>query len=108
MARQILRGGPLQKGIIDLAHANSWHVAHFTAMQDIRGIWRTPAAVDGKGFLDLVLVRERLIMAEVKGDGDQLKPEQERWIEWLNAAGVENYVWKPSDWRDGKIDLVLE
>lgn len=106
--RPVLRGGDLQKSIIDLAHTHSWKCAHFTAVQDIRGVWRTPAKADGKGFLDLVLVRERLIMAEIKGDGDRLKPEQEQWIEWLTAAGVENYVWHPAEWFDGTIDRILK
>lgn len=108
MARQVLRGGPLQKSIIDLAHSRQWHVAHFSAVQDIRGIWRTPAKADGKGFLDLVLVRERLIMAEVKGDGDRLKPEQKMWIEWLERAGVETYVWTPKEWFAEEIDRILK
>jgi len=107
VARQVLRGGALQKSVIDLAHLYKWRVAHFTSVRDHRGVWRTPVAADGKGFPDLVFTRERLFMAEIKGDGDRLKPEQEEWIAALERAGVEIYVWKPVHWRDGTIDGVL-
>lgn len=107
MPRQVIRGGALQKSIIDLAHLYHWRVAHFPAVQDKRGVWRTAVAADGKGFLDLVLVRDRLVMAEIKGDGDRLKPEQEEWILALERAGVETYVWRSSDWMDGTVDSIL-
>lgn len=103
----VLRGGALQKSIIDLAHLYGWRVAHFSAVKDSRGVWRTPVKADGKGFPDLILVRDRLIAAEIKGDGDRLRPDQEEWISALKNAGVETYVWKPADWRSGEIDLIL-
>lgn len=108
MKRQPLRGGPLQREIINLAHLHHWRVAHFTAVQDIRGVWRTPAKADGKGFPDLVLVRERLMMVEIKGDGDSLSAEQEEWLAALEKAGIETHVWRPEHWRDGTVDLSLK
>lgn len=51
--------------IIELARILGWRVAHFRPAQTRHG-WRTPVAADGKGFPDLVLVRERVIYAELK------------------------------------------
>lgn len=70
-------------------------------------MWATPNAADSKGFPDLILVRERLIAVEVKGDGDTLRPQQKMWLERLSAAGVETYVWTRREWRDGTVDATL-
>ncbi len=100
------RGGALQKGIIDRAHTYGWHAAHFYKVQVKPGVSITPVAADGKGFVDLILVRERLIAVEVKGDGDRLKPEQEEWRDRFLNAGVEWYAWAPRDYPD-EVDRVL-
>lgn len=107
MPRLPLSGSLLQKEIIGRAHELGWRAAHFMAVQDIRGVWRTPAGADGKGFPDLVLVRDRLVMAEVKGDKEGLYVEQKTWAEWLEEAGIEHHVWRPKHWFDGTIDKVL-
>lgn len=64
-------------------------------------------AADGKGFPDLLMVRERIVAVEVKGDGDKLSPEQEAWLEAFEKAGVETHVWKTKDWTGGQVELVL-
>lgn len=107
MPRLPLPGSLLQKDIVKRAQGLGWRCATFTAVQDIRGVWRTPAKGDGKGFPDIVLVRERLMMVEVKGATEALYPEQKIWVEWLTEAGVEHYVWRPKDWFDGTIDKIL-
>lgn len=85
-----------QRVVIDLAHTYGWVVAHFkTAQRGDR--WLTPVGADGKGFPDLVLARERIIYAELKGPKGQLRPEQKDWLELLRLAGQEVYVWKPKD-----------
>lgn len=104
--REPLKGRPLQKGIIDLARRLGWRVAHFPPVPTERG-WRTPVAADGKGWLDLCLVRERVIYAEVKGDTDRLRREQQSWVDALRLAGQEVYVWTPDDWLDGTIEGLL-
>ena len=58
------------------------------------------------GFPDLVLCRERLIVVEVKRDGENPTPAQERWLIGLARAGVETYLWRPSDWPE--IEAVLK
>ena len=104
--RERLAGRDLQKGIIERARRAGWIVAHFTAVRTEYG-WRVPVAADGKGFPDLVLVRDRLIAVEVKGDGDSLRPDQRRWLAAMRLAGVEAHVWTPRDWHDGTVDAVL-
>lgn len=104
-----LRGKELQAGIIDLARTLGWRVAHFPPIRTSRGgksWWLTPVAADGKGFPDLLLTRERILVAEVKGDGDSLRPEQREWHTAFRLAGVEAYVWKPRDWPETILEVL--
>jgi VRR-NUC domain len=64
-------------------------------------------AADGKGFPDLLLVRDRVIVAEVKGDSDRLRPEQREWLSAFRLAGVAAYVWTPESWHSGEIERIL-
>lgn len=50
------------------------------------------------GFPDLVLVRERVVFAELKTDKGTLRPEQATWLERLRDAGAEAYLWRPRNW----------
>jgi len=106
MTREPLRGRPLQKGIIDMARRLGWRVAHFPPVPTERG-WRTPVAADGKGFPDLLMVRDRLIVAEVKGDTDRLRREQQTWLDSFRLAGVAAHVWTPEQWLSGEIESIL-
>jgi VRR-NUC domain-containing protein len=104
------RGKALQADIIELARRYGWRVGHFPPISTTRAgksWWLTPVAADGKGFPDLLLVRDRIVMAEVKGDGDSIRPEQAEWLTAFRLAGVETHVWRPSDWSDGTIESVL-
>lgn len=83
--------------VIDLAHLRGWRVAHFRPAQNSRGQWRTPVAADGAGFPDLVLVRDRLIFAELKTTVGRLSPEQVKWRDALIDAGQDWYCWRPDD-----------
>jgi hypothetical protein len=87
-----------QAQVIDLAHLYGWNVAHFRKARTKRG-WRTPVAADGKGWLDLVLVRDRVIYAECKTDDGAMTAEQRLWFGWLETAGQEVYVWRPRDFE---------
>jgi hypothetical protein len=96
----------LQASVLELAEYLGWLRAHFRPAMTKHG-WRTPVAGDGKGFPDLVLLRERLVVAELKGDRGSVRPEQRRWLEAFARAGIEVYVWTPSEWQDGVIECVL-
>lgn len=86
-----------QQQVIDLARSRRWLCAHFRPGLTKRGTWRTAVQGDGEGFPDLVLVRERVVWAELKTDKGRLRPEQKTWIDVLRAAGAEVYVWRPRD-----------
>lgn len=49
------------------------------------------------GFPDLVLVRDRVIFAELKREKTKPSSEQEDWLSQLAKAGAEAYLWRPSD-----------
>lgn len=88
--------------VIDLAHVHGWKVAHFRPARTDKG-WRTPVSADGRGFPDLVLVRDRLLFVELKNDAGRLTVEQRHWLDDLQAAGAQVAVWRPRDF-----DQVLE
>lgn len=91
--RQLLRAAKLL----------GWRTAHFRPARTARG-WRTAVAGDGAGWPDLVLVKDgRLVVAELKSAAGRVRDEQRRWLEALEAAGVETHVWRPDDW-----DAILE
>ena len=96
----------LQDAVIEMARQRGWLVAHFRPAQTETG-WRTPVAADGKGFPDLVLVRERVVFAELKRVKGKVSPEQGRWLEGLLLAGAEICLWTPQHWSDGSIERVL-
>lgn len=52
------------------------------------------------GWPDLALAhptRCLLLLAEIKTETGRVKPEQEQWLNWLNAAGIDARLWRPSD-----------
>lgn len=93
-----------QKQVIALAHWFGYKVAHFRRVRVQRKngevYYETPVQADGKGWLDLVLVRERVIHAELKSQKGRLSKEQKEWIRWLEEAGQKCYVWRPSDMKE--------
>ncbi len=94
-----------QKAVIDVAHECGWHAAHFRKSRTKHG-WSTAVQADGKGFPDLVLVRERVIWPELKVGKNKLSKDQENWRDWLLAAGQEWYCWYPRDWETIKKTLL--
>lgn len=96
----------LQDAVIDCARTLGWRVAHFRPALTKHG-WRTPVQADGKGYPDLTLVRERIIFAELKRQGEKPSVEQQQWLDALRAAGCEVYLWTPADWLEGAVERVL-
>ena len=96
-----------QRTIIATARYLGWRVAHFGTAMTQRGSFVTPAQADGAGFPDLVLVRERVVFAELKSAKGQLSPRQREWMRALLEAGQEAYVWRLADFKAGTIESVL-
>lgn len=71
--------------VTELAQLLHWHVYH---------TWNSMHS--SKGFPDLALVRERLILAELKSEKGNVTYEQSEWLSRLELAGVETYIWRPS------------
>lgn len=112
-----------QSLVIGLAQLHGWMVAHFRKVRVQRGnetFWETPIAADGKGFPDLILVRNGcLIAAELKVGKNTLTPEQKQWMEQLDRCQfsskgwdgksasrfMHSAVWRPEDWP--KIEKIL-
>lgn len=88
-----------QARVIDFARALGWLVAHFhDSRRQIGG--RLVGDSDAAGFPDLVLVKRRVIYAELKGEKTRLRAAQVVWHEALRAAGEEVYLWRPADWPE--------
>ncbi len=90
-----------QDQIIQLARLLGFKVAHFRAAKTSKG-WRTPVSGDGEGFPDLVLTNPRrgVIFAELKAEKGKLSENQKKWGEYLEEAGAEFYVWRPSQFDE--------
>lgn len=86
-----------QAQVIEAARLFKWRVAHFRPALTKHG-WRTAVAADGAGFPDLVLVRDRVIFAELKSATGTTSIDQEEWSAALIEAQAEWYVWRPDDW----------
>lgn len=98
-----------QQTVIDFAHLTGWRAVHFRGVRVQRKdgsiYYQTPVQADSKGLPDLILVRERVVWAELKVGKGKLTPEQVDWLDALTAAGQECYIWYPSDWDE--IEKVL-
>ena len=92
---------PRDRGSVRLAiHAS-------TTGRLANGSWRTATQGDGKGWPDLVLVRDRVLYVELKSATGRLSEDQSEWLLALEKAHVEVHVWRPEQWTDGTIESVL-
>lgn len=89
----------LQEQVIELARLLRWRVAHFRPAMTKHG-WRTPVAGDGKGFPDLVLVRDRVVVVELKSEVGRVSDDQAEWLGAFEAAGVLALVVRPSSFDE--------
>jgi hypothetical protein len=92
-----------QRWVADLAHAYGWAYCHFRPARVIRnGVekYETPIGGDGKGFVDMLLVRDRILFRELKAGKNGLTPEQEFWRDRIIRAGGDWALWHPRDAED--------
>jgi len=90
-------------------------VAEIQARADTRGIFshycrRSVRCAGTPGMPDLLLVgREAVAWLEVKTAGDQLKPDQTRWMYRLRAVGQVHEVIHAADLNPGgAVDQMLD
>jgi hypothetical protein len=107
MSQKPMSERELMACVVDLARVMGWRVAHFRPALTSKG-WRTPVGADGAGFPDLLMVRDRIVAAELKGDAGRLSNEQRDWLQDLRDAGAETYMWRPADWESGVILRALQ
>ena len=87
-----------QQAVVELATMTGWLVHHTLPAQNSAGRWRTPTQ-GNIGFPDLVLVHPKrgVIYAELKSAVGRVSEAQRRWLDTLEQAGAEAYVWRPID-----------
>ena len=93
------------KQVLALAKLKGWRSFHARPGRTKDG-WKTSLSGDGCGFLDLVLVKNRVIWVELKSENGKLRESQRQWLVALKAAHQEVYVWRPSQWT--LIETTLE
>lgn len=76
-----------QRQVVQLAQQLGWHKTYHT--YDSRR--------SHSGFPDLVLVRDRVIFAELKRQNTHPSADQVEWLNRLANAGAETYLWRPAD-----------
>jgi hypothetical protein len=94
-----------QKLVLDYARLNGYLAFHLTdarrpARRNGKLVW--VGDKDATGYPDCTFVHPRrgdLFVAELKSDDPRSKPTaaQLQWLEAFRAAGVDAYVWRPSD-----------
>lgn len=87
-----------QSVVTDLATFQGWHWFHppdNLPVRTAKGKLRLQSVV--AGFPDLVLVRDRVVYAEMKTKIGRVTAAQQAWHDRLRAAGAEVHVWRPTD-----------
>lgn len=66
--------------------------------------WKTFHTYDSRksdeGYPDLVMLRERQIVAELKVGRNKPSAAQDTWLEAYRSVGVETYIWFPEQWDE--------
>jgi hypothetical protein len=102
----VMTEAELLSNVIELSSVLGWRCAHFRPAVTSHG-WRTAVSGDGKGFPDLVLVRDRVLFVELKSARGTLTTDQQDWLFALGVAGAERHIWRPEHWLDGTIEAEL-
>lgn len=110
MIRGAISEESLTSAILDCAAALGWLCYHPRPARTDKG-WRTLAQGNGaSGLPDLVLAHQRqgrLVFAELKSDTGRTRPEQDVWLQALHHGPAEVFVWRPDDWKSGRVEAVL-
>jgi hypothetical protein len=87
----------LQKAVTDLCgfYGLRWHHQRISQLS-------------GPGWPDLTIAGRRLLFRELKRETGKPTPAQVDWGTWLEEAGQDWDVWRPSDLRSGRVRRELE
>lgn len=103
-SRRIVAGAlteaQFQAQVAELARLHGWAVMHVGRARAGSDAHLTPTLLDGAGWPDLVLCRDRLLFRELKTDRGVVRAEQTLWGERLTAAGQDWAIWRPRDWAE--------
>lgn len=91
--------------VIAFAKLHGWRTAHFRPGLTKKGRWVTAVQGDGKGFVDLIFVRRKVVVAELKIGKRKPTTEQYAWLGAFQSAGIPAFVWTPASWAE--IERVL-
>lgn len=87
-----------QNIVINIARINGWSTYHAPDNRPGRSGHVQQIVA---GWPDLAFVRENeFFVAELKREIGKASPEQVEWIRLLDTAGIEAYIWRPSDERE--------
>lgn len=98
-----------QSLVIGYAASRKWKVHHQLIPFRIGRNGKPRAITEDEtepGFVDLVLVRDRIIFAELKTMKGQRSLVQAQWAEWIIKAGGEYHLWVPADYDDVCLTLL--
>lgn len=85
-----------QAQVVELAGITGWRHLHVRRTIGRGRKWTTSTNL--AGWPDLLLWRPgRIVAAELKSDTGQVTAEQEAVLASLADAGMETFVWRPSD-----------
>lgn len=77
-----------QATILELAHLQGWQTHH-----------EYDSRRSSPGYPDLVLMRPPVILfRELKKETGHVTKAQQRWLDDLEACGLDAAVWRPRDW----------
>lgn len=84
--------------VVNLLRWHGWLVYHPLPAQHRNGSWTTPTQGDS-GWPDIAAVHPEhgFILAELKTITGRVSSKQAQWRDALIKAGVEMYIWRPSD-----------
>ena len=95
--------------VMAYAHMRGWRCFHDRATNARRrclacGTYRRGPR-NAPGFPDLVLLRARhpqprMVIAELKREGESPSWQQRRWLDEFKLCGLEVFVWTSSDWDE--------
>ncbi len=105
MTELLMSEDELLSGVLGMARAFGVLSAHFRPALTKSGRWATAVQGDGKGFPDCTLVGPGgVLFRELKSAKGVLAPEQKKWLARLTEAGADAGVWRPADWRAGRVE----